>query len=151
MTRYFYHAESDSLFTEDDDVHIESMDPLVEEIDERKYRELEFRQSPIGQMTLEQLIDEVMTSGRYYALRVFNPQVMGHDGYMVSLCRDHVTCTVDQLNPEAKPSEKMRQVLLTALMPRQYTIPTAKVEMPSEAEVRQIVAAETNSEFEDLF
>lgn len=65
--------------------------------------------------TLEELIDEVMTGNRYHALRIFNSKVMGHAGYTVSLCRNHSTCTVDTLSPEAKPSEKVRQILMSAL------------------------------------
>ncbi len=40
MTRYWYHPESDSLFSAPDSDEPNRSDPLVEEIDEAQYRRL---------------------------------------------------------------------------------------------------------------
>lgn len=43
MTRYWYHPESESLFTTSDAEEANAHDPLCEEIDEAAYRSIELR------------------------------------------------------------------------------------------------------------
>lgn len=49
MTRYFYHPESDSLFTRETD--LPATDGLVEEIDEELFYEIQRRQAPMSEVT----------------------------------------------------------------------------------------------------
>lgn len=45
MTRYWYHPESDSLFTTaDDEPEIARFDPMTEELTEADYRRIQWRQ-----------------------------------------------------------------------------------------------------------
>ncbi|WP_425962682.1 hypothetical protein [Rhizobium nepotum] len=53
------------------------------------------------------LLDKAMTSGEWHSVRIFNGAAVGSSGIMVSMGRDHSCFTVDQLIPEAKPSEKL--------------------------------------------
>lgn len=48
---------------------------------------------------LVRLLDEAMTSGEWHSVRIFQG--------LVSMGRDQSSFTVDQLVPEARPSEKL--------------------------------------------
>lgn len=53
--------------------------------------------------TLEQLIDEAIGSGQWHSIRIFSG--------VVSMGRDQTSFTVDQLQADAAPSEKLRWLL----------------------------------------
>lgn len=57
------------------------------------------------------LLDEVMMSGDWHSIRIFNGGALSGaqatPGVLVSMGRDHTSFTVDQLVPEARPSEKL--------------------------------------------
>ncbi|NSZ73927.1 hypothetical protein G6L74_09260 [Agrobacterium tumefaciens] len=68
----------------------------------------------IEKMSLEELIDLAMSNGEWHSIRIFNGKMSG-GGNMVSMGRDHSTFVVDDLAPEASPSQKLRRVLLQVL------------------------------------
>lgn len=70
----------------------------------------------IEEMSLEELIDLAMSNGEWHSIRIFNSK-MGGTGNLVSMGRDHNSFAVDDLVPEAPPSEKLRRVLLLSLRP----------------------------------
>ncbi|MEH0291821.1 hypothetical protein V6R98_02140 [Agrobacterium sp. CCNWLW71] len=71
----------------------------------------------IEEMSLEELIDLAMSNGEWHSIRIFNSK-MGGSGNLVSMGRDHNSFVVDDLVPEAAPSEKLRRVLLQVLRPK---------------------------------
>ncbi|SDJ25355.1 hypothetical protein SAMN05428983_0836 [Agrobacterium fabrum] len=71
----------------------------------------------IEEMSLEELIDLAMSNGDWHSIRIFNSK-MGGTGSLVSMGRDHNSFVVDDLVPEASPSEKLRRVLLQVLRPK---------------------------------
>lgn len=77
--------------------------------------------------TLEELIDEAISSGQWHSIRIFNG--------VVSMGRDQVTFTVDQLSAEAAPSAKLRWLLEHNLGSRRVlpvtveTVPVARDEI----------------------
>lgn len=74
----------------------------------------------IDEMSLEELINLAMSNGEWHSIRIFNSK-MGGSGNLVSMGRDHNSFVVDDLVPEAAPSEKLRRVLLQALRPKTTT------------------------------
>lgn len=66
------------------------------------------------EMSLEDLIDLAMSNGDWHSIRIFNGKMSG-GGNTVSMGRDHSSFVVDQLAPEASPSQKLRHLLLQVL------------------------------------
>lgn len=66
--------------------------------------------------TLDELIDRLFADRTWHAIRIFNgnhPNSGG--GNLACVARDHATATVDQLPTDARPSAKLRNVLMHAL------------------------------------
>ncbi len=57
------------------------------------------------------LLDEALTSPDWHSVRIFNGAAVGSSGVLASMGRDQSSFTVDQLVPEARPSEKLLWLL----------------------------------------
>lgn len=77
----------------------------------------------LADKTLDELIDRVFSDDTWHAIRVFNGRhPISGGSTMACVARDHTTAMVDQLLHDARPSEKLRSLLLHAL---KLTLPHA--------------------------
>lgn len=74
-------------------------------------------------MSLDEMIDQLLSGKDWHSIRIFNIKASGGDGYLVSLGRDQATFVVDTLVADAPPSAKLRQVLSDNLRLRVHIEP----------------------------